>query len=139
HYSDGTTQDITSTVAWSSSDTTVATISNQNFQWGQASAVGPGNATITALDPTTGLSGTATLTVTNATLVSLSITPPNPNAIQNVPLQLFATGTFSDGTTIDVTQSVTWTSANTSIATVLNVGSTKGAVTGVAVGSTTVS
>ncbi len=138
HYSDGSTADFTSTVAWSSSDPLVATISNQNFQWGTVAAVGVGTTTITAADPTTGLSTSTTLEVTDATLVSLAITPGSPNVIVSTQTQLTATGTFSDGSVIDVTRDVTWTSNATSIATVLNVGSTKGTVTGVAPGQASI-
>ena len=57
--SDASTQNLTATVTWASSDTGVATISSS----GLASGVAEGTATITATDPTTSISGTATLTV----------------------------------------------------------------------------
>jgi trimeric autotransporter adhesin len=138
HYSDGSTSDFTSSVSWSSTDTTVATISNQNFQWGTAAAVGVGTTTIHAVDPTSGVSASTTLTVSDATLVSLTITPVNPNVIVNTQTQMTATGTFSDGSTLNVTRDVTWSSSNTAVATVLNIGATKGTVTGVAPGQATI-
>ena len=58
-FSDASTQDLTATVTWASSDPAVATISSS----GLASGVGEGTVTITATDPATSLSGTATLTV----------------------------------------------------------------------------
>jgi hypothetical protein len=48
------------------------------------------------------------------------------------------TAAFSDGTSEDVTASSTWTSGNPNIATVGNLGYTKGQVTGVASGSVTI-
>src|SRR4030042_5288128 len=60
-YSDNTTQDLTTTVTWSSSSTSVATINNA----GLATAVEAGTAIITATEPASGISGSTTLTVTN--------------------------------------------------------------------------
>ncbi len=72
-YSDNSTQDLTAQVAWSSSNTGVATIDSA----GLATSVAGGAPTITA---TLGLvSGNTTLTVTNATLSSIAVTPTNPS------------------------------------------------------------
>ena len=61
-YSDGTTRDVTSLLTWSSSDDGIALVDAT----GEATAVAPGFATITAMLGT--VSVTATLTVTDATL-----------------------------------------------------------------------
>src|SRR5262249_8430090 len=61
HFSDGSSQVLTSGVTWSSSNTAIATIASG----GLATAVGVGSATITAVDGT--LTSTTTLTVTAAT------------------------------------------------------------------------
>jgi urease beta subunit len=61
HYSDGTSHVLTSGVSWSSSNTSIATISSS----GLALAVGAGSATITAVDGS--VSSSTTLTVTAAT------------------------------------------------------------------------
>jgi hypothetical protein len=61
HYSDGSTQVLTSGVTWSSSNTAVATVATN----GLASAVGVGSVTITAVSG--GITGSTTLTVTAAT------------------------------------------------------------------------
>lgn len=64
-YSDNTTQDLTTQVTWSSSDTTVATISNTAGSNGLASSITTGLTTITA---TLGsISGSTTITVIPAT------------------------------------------------------------------------
>ena len=52
------------------------------------------------------------------TLSSIAVTPQNPSTALNVRLQLTATGTYSDNSTRDITSSVTWSSANTALATV---------------------
>ncbi|MGB8494136.1 MAG: Ig-like domain-containing protein [Candidatus Acidiferrum sp.] len=56
------------------------------------------------------------LTVTSATLASIAVTPANSSIAKGATLQLAATGTFSDGTSQDITHAVSWSSSNTSIA-----------------------
>jgi len=126
-FSDGTTQDITSTVSWSSSNTAVATIGSQN---GLASGQGAGTTQITATLGS-GASPAATLTGTSAILQSIAVTPTTASIARNGTVQLFATGTFSDGTKQNVTSSATWTSSKTGVA---SVGA--GLVRGLAAGST---
>lgn len=53
-----------------------------------------------------------------ASLVSIAVTPANPNLPLNRVRQLIATGTYSNSSTRDITTSVTWSSGNTNIATV---------------------
>ena len=138
NFSDGSSSDLTAAVSWSSSNQEIATISNQTFNNGTATSVSPGTTTITAFESTSGLAATATLTVSSATLVAIAVTPAVPSIIQATALPMIATGRFSDGSTKDITRETTWTSGNTAIATVLNVGSAKGTVTGVAVGTTSI-
>ena len=72
-YVGNTTGNITSSVNWTSSNTTVATVSSS----GLVTADATGNTTITATDPTTGINGSATFTVTAATVSSIIVTPTN--------------------------------------------------------------
>ncbi len=112
-FSDGSHQDISASVTWSSSKTTVATISNATGSNGLATSAGVGTATITAA--TGGISGTTTLTVTPAVLKSILVTPVSAIvqiAVTNVQ-QFTATGIFSDGSFQDLTKSVTWSAKNT--------------------------
>jgi len=62
------------------------------------------------------VSPAANLTVTSATLASIVVTPANSSIAKGATLQFTATGTFSDGTTQDITHGVSWSSSNTSIA-----------------------
>jgi hypothetical protein len=65
------------------------------------------------------VSGQASLTVTNATLSSIAITPTAPQSISlGSTVQYKATATFSDSTTQDVTTLVTWTSSDPAVAVV---------------------
>ena len=74
-YSDNSTQDLTTSVTWSSSANSVATVSNAAGSNGKATAVATGTTTITATSGT--ISGSTILTVTgggNGTNNVLSIT-----------------------------------------------------------------
>jgi Bacterial Ig-like domain (group 2) len=138
-YSDLSTRDLTDSVTWSSSSTSTATISST----GIATGVATGAATITATDPSAVLSGTAALTVASipalpATLVAIAITPPAADVAVGAGEQFTATGTYSDLSTQDLTNSVTWSSSVTGTATVSNTPGSQGLATGIATGATTI-
>ncbi len=129
-YSDGSTQDVTSEVAWSSSNTAVATINAS----GLATAIAAGSTTITAaMSGVT--SNPAGLTVTSAMLVSIAIDATSPSIAVGATDQFSATGTYSDSSTGNITSGVTWSSSNEAVATV-NAG---GLATAVAAGTTNIS
>ena len=67
-------------------------------------------------------------------LVSLAVTPANPSFALGTTQPFVATGTYSDGSTLDLTSSATWTTADNTIATV----NAQGLVSSVALGSTSV-
>jgi hypothetical protein len=67
-------------------------------------------------------------------LVTISIDPAPASLPKGISYALKATGTYSDKTTVDVTQTVTWISSDPSIATVIK---TTGVVTAIAVGGPT--
>jgi len=136
-YSDGSSTDLTTAVTWSSSQTSVATISNATGSQGFASGVGAGASLISATSGS--VSGSTTLTVTTATLQSISVTPANPSVANGTAEQFTATGHFSDNTTQDLTTSVTWSSSKTSIATISNAAGSQGLATSVGTGTTTIS
>ncbi|PYX08243.1 MAG: hypothetical protein DMG88_11265 [Acidobacteria bacterium] len=131
-FADGNTQDLTTSVLWTSSPASVATISNVLATMGQATGLQPGTGTITALFD--GQVGTASLTVTSATPTSLRVSTTGTNLEQGGSTQFTALSDFSDGTTKDVTSWVTWTSSNASVAVV----TPKGVATSVRSGTTAV-
>jgi DNA-binding beta-propeller fold protein YncE len=136
-YTDGSTQPLTAAVTWSSSDTTVATISNAAGSNGLAKTVAQGFVTVTA---TLGaISGSTGLTVTPATLVSIAVTPSSPSIPARTNQQFTATGTYTDGSTLNLTSAVTWTSSDTSIATISNAAGSNGLAAGDSVGQTSIS
>ena len=127
-YSDGSSQTVTSLVTWSSSATNVATMASS----GLATGAGVGSATITASSGS--ITASATLNVGPAVLVSLAVTPANPSFALGTTLPLIATGTYSDGSTLVLTSTANWTTADDTIATV----NSQGVASSVALGNTTV-
>jgi uncharacterized protein YjdB len=135
-YSDGATADLTSLATWSSSDPAKATISNAQGSYGLARGLGVGDVTITATRG--GISGTATLTVTAAELVSIAVTPTGVSLPVGLTRDFTATGTFSDGSTQDITTQVTWETTNMTATSISNAAGTQGRLTALATGGTTV-
>jgi hypothetical protein len=132
-YSDGSKKNITRTVTWTSSNTSVATVSV-----GLATAVASGSATLTATSGT--ISGSANLTVTGgAVLNSISLSPTNPTIGLGSNQQFTATGHYSDGSTQDLTTTVNWTSGTQSVATISNTAGSQGLATAVGGGTTLIS
>jgi trimeric autotransporter adhesin len=136
NFSDGTTEDCTSEVSWTSANSGIASVSNTSPTQGLVTGVGVGSTTISGSFG--GIQGSATVTVTDATLTSITVTPPEPSIAKDTTVQLTATGNFSDGTTEDLTTEVSWGSGDNSIAQVSNVSGTQGLVTGLAAGTTPV-
>jgi uncharacterized protein YjdB len=130
-YSDGTSPDVSSSVTWSSSDPLVATV-NAN---GLASAFSTGTAVISATFETQ--STMASLTVTNAVLSSMTLTPVDPSVAKGISQQFTATGIYSDGISTDISSSVTWSSSDTQIATINASGLAHSLVNGTAIISAT--
>lgn len=126
-YADGSAIDITSQLTWNSSNTTVATISSK----GLVTALADGTTTITG-----SLNGITSLPVvlTVNSLSSISIQTWNgvgiPRVLASLPVgstwQVWATGTYSDGSTADITSQVVWSSSDKDVATI----DAKGLITG---------
>jgi uncharacterized protein YjdB len=127
NFDDGSTQVLTS-AQWSSSALSVLSVDAN----GLGLAVGTGTTTVTVTSGT--ISGTASVTVTNASLVSLAIAPLNSSMPAGAIKQFTATGTFSDNSTQDMTKSVLWSSSNPVVASINDIGT----VTSFATGSTTI-
>jgi uncharacterized protein YjdB len=135
-YSDGTVQDLTQQVTWSTSVKSVATISNAAGSKGLATPVKVGSTTISA---TLGsMSGSTTLTVSNATLVSVTVTPAGPSIQSGKTVQFTATGHYSNGMTLDITKAATWKSSSTKVAKISNAKADRGLATGVKIGKVTI-
>lgn len=135
--SDTTTETLTTTATWSSTVTGVATIDSN----GLATAVGMGTTAITAMRSGV-TSNSATLTVSNAALLSIDVSPTNPAIDPTAPTgptaPFVATGTFADSQTLDLTRIVTWDSSDTAVATISNVVGSQGLATALTDGMTTI-
>src|SRR6266496_1325532 len=104
HMSDGTTKDVSSLVQWSSSDSSIASVTSS----GKATASAPGTVNITAQSAS--LTSTATLTVSGAAvnLSSIVISPAASSMPVNTSQQFTATGNYNDGSSADLTLLVSW-------------------------------
>lgn len=136
NFSDGLSLDVTGSVTWTSSDESVAKFEGMGSP-GEVLGVAPGTATLQAtLGP---LSASKALTVSNATLADVEISPAAAQVHRGQTLQLLAHGIFSDASTLDVGTSATWSSSVPSVATVGQSASTLGKVEALAGGTTSVS
>jgi hypothetical protein len=116
NYSDGRKRDITQSVQWASLATNVATITPA----GLATAVAPGQSKITAT--LRKIRGAAVMAVTPAPLVSITVTPADTSIIVGTDQQFTATGNYSDGSSQDLTSTVTWNSSAADIVTISGTG-----------------
>jgi uncharacterized protein YjdB len=141
-FSDGTQNQISgSSVGWTSSAPNIATITSPG---GQVAGVSIGTATMTASSQ--GISGTATVNVTLSNITSLVInTTQGSTQRQTIATINGTTGTlpffaYANGSAQnDVTQSVTWTSSNTQVATISSGGTSgNGVAQAVAAGTTNI-
>jgi Bacterial Ig-like domain (group 2) len=141
-YSDNSTATLTAQVMWESSDSTVASVN----ALGVLTALKAGAVTVTATDgATSGAFGinvtagqvtptstsvtisaaygsqtpaTTTLTVSNATIQRIALTPSSPTIALGTTQAFDAVGTFSDGSSRDITSVSQWTSSAPGVATV---------------------
>jgi hypothetical protein len=137
---DGTVIDVTENpaVSWSSSDPAVATINNK----GLATGITPGDVIITASGSTNGVpfERKVNLTISNAVITQLQVTPANATTPVGIEQQFTATASLSDGKTLDVTNqpALSWTTSESAIATISNDLAIKGKAKGVARGNVTI-
>jgi hypothetical protein len=103
---------------------------------GLATPVKAGSAKISATY--LGVSGTSTLTVSAATLSSINVTPNPLSLASGSSQQLTAIGIYSDSTSHDLTLVATWLSSSSTVAAVSNASGSRGLLTALAGGSTTV-
>ncbi|MGB7847200.1 MAG: FG-GAP-like repeat-containing protein [Candidatus Acidiferrum sp.] len=130
-FSDGSTQNVTASASWSSSNNNVATVGGGS---GLARGISTGATQITAAVGGINSSAVA-LTVTSATLQSIAVTPANPTIAQGTSFHFMATGTYSDGSTQDVGSAVEWASSKSTVATI---DASSGVAFGAAVGTTSI-
>jgi trimeric autotransporter adhesin len=123
-YSNGSTQNLTSTASWSSSTSAVASIATG----GLATAATIGSTTVTATSGS--VSGNTSLTVATNSLVSLQIADGDVTIANGTSHQFTALGIFNDGSRNDLTNTVTWGTSQSSIATISGTGRASSVNTG---------
>jgi trimeric autotransporter adhesin len=128
--------DVTSTATWTIDDSSVATVGTSSATAGQVTGWKAGTAKVTAT--LSGISGSAVVNVTDATLTSITIVPSTASVRAGRSVSFKATGNFSNSTALDITNDATWTSSDTTVAQVSDAAGSKGQATGVAASSTAV-
>ncbi|HXY55378.1 MAG TPA: Ig-like domain-containing protein [Nitrospirota bacterium] len=129
-FADNSKRNVTTSVAWDSSDKGIATINTQGLA--TAVTMTTGSTVISAVSG--GITGTTTLTTSH--VASIAVTPAAPPCIAPGTTQQFAAGgTLNDGAQQDLTSFATWTSLDTSVATVSDTTGSKGLATAVAPGT----
>lgn len=128
-WTNGSRSDVTSTVRWSSSNDSIASVGDR----GAVNAVRAGEADIVATDPSSGTSGRAHVLVQGggAVAVKAIVVTPNPGTVlvgSNV--QFSAVGVLGDGSTRDMTAEVVWSSSREDLATIDAHGLAKGMAKG---------
>jgi trimeric autotransporter adhesin len=141
-YSDKSTAALTTQVTWKSSDSTIASVNAS----GVLTGLKAGAVTVTATDGTTsGTLGinvtlaqvtpasmsvtisaayggqapvTTTLNISNATIESIAVTPSTATIARGSTQAFDAVGTFSDGSSQDITSVAQWTSSAPGVAVV---------------------
>lgn len=131
-YPDGNTGDVTPRTTWTSSDPSIATIDSAGL------ATGVAYGTVTIKGSCEGFTAKTNLTVSSqtVTLTSIAVTPSSATlSLVNRTQQFTATGTYSNGSSANITNSVVWTSSDQTVATV---GSNTGLASAVAAGTATI-
>lgn len=127
-YDDASSAEVAGKAAWTSSNTTVATVDLQ----GQVTALTGGTSVIKAAYQ--GKEASVTVTVRMVTPSSVMLSPAQVTLEAAETAALSAVLVFSDGSSKDVTPDATWKSSSTAVADV----STAGVVTGKGGGSATI-
>lgn len=131
-YSDASRVDVSEQSDWSSQDPGIAAVSNATNSRGRWLGTGLGQTVIQASFQTR--SATATATVTASELIRLDVTPADSSLAKGLEQSMIASGTYTDGQILNLTNQVTWSSSNEVVAIVSNAVNQQGRVTAVSLG-----
>jgi hypothetical protein len=131
-YADGSTRDLTTDVFWSSSQPSVALLSNVASRKGLLTGVAPGSVTVTA--EVGMLSATSVVQITASEPRLIQIRPPVASMAQGTRLPLAAIVTFADGSQADWSSSLAWSTSAPAVATM----NADGIASGLTPGTTTI-
>ncbi|MGV8124197.1 MAG: Ig-like domain-containing protein [Candidatus Xenobiia bacterium LiM19] len=130
-YSDGIRQDVSSICQCTSSNPDIASFDDATDV---ITALKSGTTTITSKEPSSGGTGKTIITVTDAKLQSLQVTPASPRIGVGASQQFTVTGIYSDNSRIDFTPLVQFTSSAANVATI----DSKGLARGIDAGQATI-
>ena len=128
---------MTAAATWVSDLPAIAGVSDAGATRGLVTGVASGTANIQATFG--GLRGTVAVTVSPATLTSIQVTPFNETVPVGTVIPFQATGLFSDGTSTDLTATVTWQSSVGTVAAISNAPGTRGLTNALVAGITEIS
>lgn len=128
HYTDGTSKNITDNASWSASSGDI-----QVQSAGVVQALTPGDAQLIASTGT--VESSAVVKSNPSVLVAITLSPITETIIAGSTKQYRATGVFNDGAMLDITDSVSWSSTQPTVAYVGDTPGIKGLVTSVTAGS----
>src|SRR5208283_3096066 len=94
------------TVTWASDTPSVAPVSARGLVLGAAMGTANISATLASITTSTGIA------VTPPLLVSVSLSPGTASIAKGTSQQFIATGTYSDGSTQNLTSAVSWSSSS---------------------------
>ncbi len=133
-FTDGTREDVTEASSWASSAPDIVEVVPTGAGAGTLSLLADGTAEIQAtyqsLDPVF-----TPVTVAGVILQSIDIEPDDRDMALGESQQYAATGFYSDGSSADITNDVTWRSSDSGVATI----TTSGRADGIALGETSIS
>ena len=123
-FSDGSVLDVTDVVDWQTADEGIGVVNTD----GLATGVAPGITDISASFEVSGdtIEAAAELTVTDAVIESIVITPEDSTIEEGENLQFTATGTLSEDSEQDITELATWLTTNNSVGTISNTSGSRG-------------
>ncbi|WP_197481071.1 Ig-like domain-containing protein, partial [Oleiphilus sp. HI0086] len=115
-YSDGSVQDITEQVTWTSSDSAIGSISNAALSEGLVNGLELGFVNISAtLDD---ISISTSLSIQDAVLTAIEVQPGNISLANGLQIQAIALGSYSDGEQIDISKEANWNTSSSTVASV---------------------
>jgi hypothetical protein len=141
HLTSGATENVTQRVTWSVSDPAVASAPNIDGDRSRIDAIAPGAVTVSAFDPASSLSSSdsgADATLTVVALASLTLSPATVELDAGEAFSLTTVGTATDGSSINVTQDVTYVSSDPNVVVATNLTGNKSRIEAVAPGVATI-
>lgn len=136
-YTDGSQKDVTSQVVWNATAPSLVFVSSDVSSAGLVTAMGEGTGAVMAVLGK--LTATVQITVIAPQLSSIAATTTAASIQVGDTLQLVATGTYSDGSTQDLSDSVIWDSSDASLLNISNEDGSRGQASAKGTGTVTVS